>query len=373
MDLDDQDHDQDYDETKALVQSVSVKVCSRHLSTRLEAVEEASSLFRQTANGEVKVGPLKRVAKELLFSLFGGPSLRIANRGEKEWPKALRAFVSFVSSEQRDNTMHLPFHFVSYCAEILSGKMEATGVHDVEVLLQLSDVALLLLTEVYSSSRQDLDVNTNAAIKDTTGCEELITILGDALNKLSLLRGSCHIGVVNRDLSAADSALHQLQTRISQFLVHCPTALLLFLHTWGILPLLPSLSSSEGVGVGAHSLCLPGLAVLSLAATTVPTSPLAVSLTENAGGSLRPVLLASLALILSGSTTATSTDNSSGSITAAQGKSALAAASAHGALICFRRVLGTITTQEWPELENHLIRQLKKNPETSAVLVATGI
>lgn len=40
-----QDQEQEHDETKALVQSVSVKLSSRKLATRLEAVEVSGKPF----------------------------------------------------------------------------------------------------------------------------------------------------------------------------------------------------------------------------------------------------------------------------------------------------------------------------------------
>ena len=325
--------------------------------------QEASSLYLQTSSGEVKAGPLKRVAKDLLLCLVGGPTLCVANRKEKAWPQALRAFVTSVSCGQRQHTVQLPFHFVSYCAEILTGEMELTGPHEVEVLLQLSDVARVLLVAVHSTTTSTA-AQSSAEYDAATGCDVLATLLGDAMNKLSALRGGCQTG--SRDSLVAERALAQLQTRITTLLVQCPTAVPVCVSAWGLLPLLP-LPSSPATSPSPAPLCLPGLAVL-FEVTPAPESW------------RQGVLLWALSLILSGGTPPSSSSSSSATIniTAVQGKAALTASSATGALVCLREVIGCVTeaaggVQAWSELQGLLIRQLKKSPETSSVLVAIGM
>jgi hypothetical protein len=340
--------DQDQDDVKTLAMSVSTKLSSRKLSTRIEAVEDdAMALFTQGFQGKVKVGPLKRVAREIVMSLVSGPSLCVANRGEKAWPSALRAFVSTVSNEQIEQRVELPFHFVSYCAEVLSGKVETTRPYEIETLLQLSDAAVLLLSEVHDVSNND----------DVQGCPELIAVLSVALNKVATLCGSSQ--PASRESKAALTALHKLTILISEMLVQYPKMLPLFLDAW-IAPLLPASSPSSTL-----QLCLPGLAVLHHASSNFPLSGMAVALSQILP--LRPALIAALTLVISGGSVLPT------SVTSTQGKAAISAASTTGALVCFRSVLATISPDEWSELESQLVRQLKKNPETSAVLVATGM
>lgn len=340
-------------EGKALVAAVSSALQSRSLSSRKHAIEGiAMQLYSQAYEAQgstsVKPGPLKKIAKEVILALVAGPSLKIANRGEKVWPAVLKSFIASVVQEQISSRDVLPFDFVHYCAEVLIEKMKTTKNYEIDVLIQLSDTTSLLLSQLCDENGivHEVDVET---------CRDLVGVMSAVLNRVSCLRGSCHSG--SRDCNASESVMQQLIMRTSELLIEYPSLLPHFMNAWAG-PLI-------GVSEGVSHLCLPGLSVLFQAAISFPVSKLAVTL--NGMLPLRSVLLAITSMIISGGSVLPE------AVSASQAKTAIVSASSIGALFCFSRVLSTVNSEEWLEVEALLLRQLKKNPETSAVLVATGM
>ena len=269
--------------------------------------------------------------------------MRFVGNDGKFWSHELKSFFVKISLEQKNMEIQLPFDFVAYCVEFLTIKMESTRLHEAETITQIGSAAIMLLPNIPESC-------SNESISVTF---ELIGVLGDALNKLSNLQGIS--ASQSYDGQKSRAALLYLQKSTISYLTRYPDMVSQFLGCW--IGSLPSQNST-------CSFCIPGIAVLFQACHSQPDSAMATMISENMN--IRVVLLESILLAVNG------TALSSSSISSAQCKSALSAASSVGSLISMNAFMQSVTPQEWSEIESHLLKQLKKNPESSAVVVATG-